>query len=157
MIGATDASGSPYFLAQGALLAAGLDLVRKTRRGGAAPILSLVSPGSFAGLVAGPLAALLSSATLHFLAPFRAEAFLRLLDEIGPARLVAPMAILPDLARSGLLEDGALLSCVVLSQPSETPFAALPEAACPVVEIACAGASLGISTHIHSGDAARVA
>ncbi len=156
MIGAADPSGAPVFLTQGVLLAAGLDLVRKTRRGGAAPILSLVSPGSFGGLIAGPLAALLSSATLHYLAPFRADAFLRLLDEIGPTRLVAPRAILPDLAQSGLLDNGALLSCAVLSQPND-PAAAIPEGACPIVEIAGSGASLRISPHVHSGEKTRVA
>jgi hypothetical protein len=156
MIGAADLSGAPVFLAQGALLAAGLDLVRKTRRGGAAPILSLVSPGSFGGLIAGPLAALLSSATLHFLAPFRADAFLRLLDEIGPARLVAPKAILPDLARSGLLVNGALLSCTALSQPNDS-VSAIPEGACPIVEIVASGASLRISPYVQSSDKARVA
>ncbi len=157
MIGAVDASGAPAFLAQGALLATGLDLARKTRQGGAAPIVSLVSPGSFGGLIAGPLAALLSSATLHFLAPFRADAFLRLLDEIGPVRLVAPRAILPDLAKSGLLDNGALLSCTALSQPNDAPLPTLAEGTCPVIEIAGAGASLRISSHVRVDDDARVA
>ena len=157
MIGAVGASGAPSFLTQGALLGHGLDLVRKTRRAGAAPIISLVSPGSFGGLIAGPLAALLSGAELHFLAPFKADVFLRLLDGIGPARLVAPMAILPDLARSGLLTNGSLLSCALLSSPCEAALAALPSDACPIIEITSDGAKLDIAMQSESFDTARVA
>ena len=65
--------------------------------------------------IAGPLAALLSGADLHFVAPFKADMFLQLLDDIGPVRLVAPAAIFAGSARSGLLNNGALLSCSVTS------------------------------------------
>lgn len=157
MIGALDASGAPAFLTQGALLGLGLDLVRKTRRGGAAPIVSLVSPGSFAGLIAGPLAALLSGADLHFVAPFKADMFLQLLDDIGPARLVAPTVIFADLARSGLLNNGALLSCSVISRLEKPTLAEVPLDACPIVEIAGDGGMLSIASPLHCSDAARVA
>jgi len=135
-VGAPAARGASAFLTEGALVAAALEFLRKTRRGGAAPIVSLVSLGSFGGLIAAPLAALLSGAPLHFLAPFRAQRFLSLLAELGPARLVAPAAILPDLERSGLLTNGALLSCSLVSQPGAEPLNAAPSNACPLIEIA---------------------
>ena len=157
MIGAVDTSGAVDFLSQGALLGYGLDVVRRTRRGNTAPIVSLVSPGSFGGLIAGPLAALLSGATLHFLSPFRAASFLRLLNEIGPARLVAPSAILPDLSQAGLLNNGALLSCTTLSTAETASRATISEGACPIIEFVCAGDAVRISTLAHSEETARVA
>jgi hypothetical protein len=145
-LGAVEAGGRPAFLEQSALLSLGLDLVRKTRAGGAAPIVSLVSPGSFGGLIAGPLAALLSGAELHFVAPFKAEVFVRLLGNAGPVRLVAPAAILADLKVSGLLESGALLSCTAIGELEETALAQTPEDSCLMVEISSRNGALAIST-----------
>jgi hypothetical protein len=146
MIGAIDEAGAPVFISQGALLGHGLDLVRKTRRGGSAPVVSLVAPASFGGLIAGPLAALLAGAPTCFLAPFRAADFLALLDEIGPARLVAPTAILPDLARAGLLDNGALVSVVALSRRGgEHVEAPRHPSTCPIVEIVGDGRAIHIA------------
>jgi len=142
MIGAIDEAGAPAFVSQGALLGHGLDLVRKTRRGGSPPVVSLVAPASFGGLIAGPLAALLAGAPTCFLAPFSAAEFLALLDEIGPARLVAPTAILPDLARAGLLDNGALVSVVALSRRGgEHAEAPRHPSTCPIIEIFSDGAA----------------
>lgn len=140
-IGTLDRVGELRFVEQGALLAHGLGLVAKARVSGAAPLVSLVSPGSIAGLIAGPLASLLSGAPLHFISPFDATAFLAHLDAIGPARLVAPRGILPDLDAAGLLTDGALLSCIAISRPGDedADFERRPST-CPIIEIASDGA-----------------
>lgn len=141
-IGALDGAGGVAFLSQSALLAHGLDLVREARIGAGAPIVSLVSPGTIGGLIAAPLTALLSGAPLHFLAPFDAAKFLSRLDAVGPARLVAPKSMFPDLESAGLLTSGALLSCIALSQRGVERAGALPHVAnCPIVEIVCDGAA----------------
>lgn len=140
-IGTLDRFGEPRFHEQGALLAHSLGLVAKARVSGAAPLVSLVSPGSAAGLIAGPLASLLSGAPLHFISPFDAGAFLAHLDAIGPARLVAPRSILPELDDAGLLTSGALSSCIAISRPGDEDTAFEPRAsACPIIEIASDGA-----------------
>ncbi len=156
-IGVADKQGATVFLSQSALQGHSLDLVRKTRRGGAAPIVSLVSPGSFGGLIAGPLAALLSGAELHFLAPFKAAVFLRLLDSIGPVRLVAPAAILPDLRRSGLLDNGAVLSCSAIGELGETKIAHALPVSCPIITISTKGAAVTISMASQTNLATSVA
>lgn len=139
-IGALSHAGELRFLEQGALLANGLGLVAKARVSGAAPLVSLVSPGSTAGLVAGPLASLLSGAPLHFIAPFDAAAFLAHLDMIGPARLVAPRSILPDLNAAGLLTNGALLSCIAIARADdEHAEVERRSETCPIIEIAADG------------------
>lgn len=139
-IGILDRSGEPRFIEQGALLAHGLGLVAKARVSGAAPLVSLVSPASVAGLVAGPLASLLSGAPLHFVSPFDASAFLAHLDAIGPARLVAPRRILPTLDDAGLLTNGALLSCIAIARPEDDAEFERRPSTCPIIDIASDGA-----------------
>ncbi|WP_162009801.1 AMP-binding protein [Methylocystis heyeri] len=157
-LGSIDRDGAAAFVKQSALLGHGFDLVRETRHGGgAAPIVSLASPGTFAGLVAGPLAALLSGAELHFMAPFGAGAFLSLLRRVGPVRLVAPAAALPDLAQSGLLQNGALLSCAVVGSLEEGMPVQAPEDSCPILAISDAGGALTISALFEAEPAERVA
>jgi acyl-CoA synthetase (AMP-forming)/AMP-acid ligase II len=143
MIGAVDFDGETRFLSQGALLGYSLDLVRKARHGGPTPIVMLSAPSNFGALVAGPLAALLSGAPLHFLAPFDGERFLVLLDTLGPVRLLAPRAVLPDLARAGLLTNGALASCIALSSANAVrdDFTPPPDA-CPLLDMIVDGATL---------------
>jgi hypothetical protein len=156
-LGSVERDGAATLVKQNALLGLGLDLVRRTRHGGAAPIVSLASPGTFGGLVAGPLAALLSGAELHFMAPFRASAFIDLLRRVGPVRLVAPAAALPDLAQSGLLQNGALLSCTVVGASEETALAQTPEDCCPILATSDVGGTLKISSLVEAEPAERVA
>ncbi len=153
-LGALGSRGFASVLGEDELLAAALELLRKDRASKDLPIVSLASPGSFGGLVAGPLAALLSGAPLHFLAPFRAARFLSLLDRLGPVRLVAPTRILPDLSRAGLLTSGALASLTILSEPDEDAPASSPPGACPVLAIS--GATVRVLTGAQSANA-RVA
>ena len=142
LIGALDQYGAPQFHEQAGLISASLGLIAKAHVSGSAPLLSLVSPGSIGGLVAGPLAALLSGATLHFLAPFDGAAFLAALDAIGPARLVAPRAAMADLDAAGLLTSGALRACVAVQRAGEEEPAFEPSHpySCPIVEIGGDGA-----------------
>jgi hypothetical protein len=133
-VGALDEMGRAEFVSQGALLGAALDLVRVTRASGQTPILSLCAPSSLGALVAGPLAALLGGAPLHFLAPFTAERFLAKLDALGPTRLVAPASVLADLGRAGLLTNGALACVAALGAGASLAQPAL-EASCPIVTL----------------------
>jgi len=135
LVGALDDVGAIDFASQGALLAAALDLVRMTRDAGEAPILSLAAPSSLCGLIAGPLAALLAGAPLHYLSPFTAERFLQTLDALGPTRLVVPDAVLPDLARAGLLTNGAIVSISTLCAGAAPALEIETANACPIVEL----------------------
>lgn len=142
-IGAVNDFGDVDFTPQSALLAAALDLVRLIRNDGDAPILSLCAPSSLAALVAGPLAALIVGAPLHYLAPFEAARFLATLDALGPARLVAPAVLLTDLARAGLLTSGGVRSVVALTHGG-APLETKP-AGCPIVEIGLRNGRVSVS------------
>lgn len=150
-IGALDELGGVDFVSQGALLGAALDLVRATRAAGDAPILSLCAPSSLGALVAGPLAALLAGAPLHFFAPFKAARFLETLDELGPTRLVAPAAVLADLGRAGLLTNGALVSVAVLCNGATAPAPQIAiDAVCPIVELRVTGRTVALHRAAHA-------
>jgi acyl-CoA synthetase (AMP-forming)/AMP-acid ligase II len=115
---------------QATLMAAGLDFVARAEIGRATPILSTLPPTSFAGLVAGPFAALLSGATLHLHGPFAADDFLKTRDHAGHAHLIVPAAIAPDLGGAAILEG--LASTVLVSRLSAgTGFTPPPPFACP--------------------------
>ncbi|MCC3245502.1 AMP-binding protein [Methylocystis sp. WRRC1] len=142
LVGALDDVGAIDFSSQGALLAGALDLVRLTRDAGDAPILSLAAPSSLGALIAGPLAALLAGAPLHYLSPFTAERFLETLDALGPTRLVIPAVVLPDLARAGLLTNGALVSVCALYPGAATAPGIDAADACPIVELRLDGGAV---------------
>ncbi len=133
-VGALGEGGRVDFSSQGALLGAALDLVRATRAAGDAPFLSLSAPSSLCALVAGPLAALLAGAPLHFLAPFTTARFLERLDALGPTRLVAPASLVADLGRAGLLVNGALAGVAALRTDADASPLIL-EAVCPIIEL----------------------
>jgi hypothetical protein len=156
LIGALDRFGAPRFFEQGALLGRSLSLVAEARVSGAAPLVSLCSPGTIGGLVSGPLASLLSGAPLHFVSPFDAAGFLAHLDAVGPARLVAPRAILADLEAAGLLTSGALLACVAIAQADETEGGGFeaPASRCPIIEITSDGAARAAAGRERSAHAA---
>lgn len=154
-VGALSPSGEISFAAQGALIGAAIDLVRATRMSRETPILSLCAPSSRAALVGGPLAALIGGAPLHSLAPFSAKKFVGMLDRLGAVRLVAPAAVLSDLARAGLLTNGALVGVVAIGDV----VAAIPEAACPVMSLREENGAVVLSPVSHAGPhiGARVA
>ena len=80
----------PVWHGQATLVAAAMTLIGRARIGAGTPILATIAPASFAGLVCGPLAMLLSGAALHCHGPFESTALLRQLDAAGPAQLLAP-------------------------------------------------------------------
>ncbi len=127
-VGALDERGEVHFVSQGTLVGAALDLVRATRQQEQGPILSLLAPNTPGALVAGPLAALISGAPLHFLAPFASGRFREMLAELGPVRLVAPASALTHLGRAGLLHNGAFVGVVAVTAEPVDPI----DAACPV-------------------------
>ena len=111
-----EGGAKPIVHRQQTLIAAALDLVARAKIGMRLPIVSTILPASFAGLVAGPAAALVSGASLHYNAPFDARAFLALVDAHAPAHLVAPAPIGPMLERAGLFEGGRLASVLFLER-----------------------------------------
>lgn len=125
----------PVMHEQATLMAAGLDFVARAEIGRATPILSTLPPTSFAGLAAGPFAALLSGATLHLHGPFAADDFLKTRERAGHAHLIVPAAIAPDLESAAILEG--LASTVLVSRLSaEAGFMPPPPfaAPCPLVD-----------------------
>ncbi|MGB9187343.1 MAG: hypothetical protein WCB34_05095, partial [Methylovirgula sp.] len=126
----------PMFHQQATLMAASLDFIARASIGRETPILSTLPPTSFAGLVAGPLAALLSGATLYLDGPFEAQAFLKRRDELGHAHLVIPAAVAAEFSRAGVFEG--LASAVLVSRLSATMPFMPPEplaTPCPVIDL----------------------
>jgi hypothetical protein len=146
-VGAIDDDGEVHFLSQSSLIAAALDLVRATRRQEQRPILSLLAPTSFGALVAGPLAALISGAPLHFLTPFVPARFRQTLEELGPVRLVAPVSALAHLRRAGLLDNGAFAGVVAVASGAPVDPVA---AGCPVVILREAGGAIYLDSPPHA-------
>jgi hypothetical protein len=109
-------SGEVLVHRQRTLVAAALDLVTRARIGMRLPIVATLAPSTFAGLVAGPVAALLAGAPLLLHGPFSAAGFSALLRSAGPVHLVAPLALLPALRTASLLGAEALASLVVVSR-----------------------------------------
>ncbi len=121
---------------QATLMAAGLDFVSRAKIGRETPILCTLPPVTFAGFVAGPLAALLSGATLHLDGPFEARAFLKRCDEAGHAHLVIPSAVAEDLAQAGVFEG--LASAVFVSRLAAENTFIPPEplaSPCPLIDL----------------------
>jgi non-ribosomal peptide synthetase component F len=101
---------------QQTLVAAALDLVTRARIGMRLTIVTTLAPVSFAGLVAGPVAALLAGAPLLLHGPFAAADFTALVAGAGPAHLVVPAAILPMLQGAGFLDAEMLASLILVSR-----------------------------------------
>ncbi|MDB5594735.1 MAG: AMP-dependent synthetase [Hyphomicrobiales bacterium] len=115
-----DPQGPPAYYNQRRLLAAALDVATQARIGTQQPILSTLSPMSFAGFVAGPLAALLAGTQLVLHAPFERAAFAAALGKLEPCHLLAPAALLPALARERVTASRHCAS-LVLSGTGEAP------------------------------------
>jgi hypothetical protein len=137
-VGTLNSQGEPLFHEQSALLAAALDLVGKAEIAASSHILSTLSPASFASLVSGPVASLLSGAPLALFGPFEAASFLALLDNLGPCHCVCPATILPDLQRAGLLRKNVLASTIAVRR-REAPLEF--EGDCPLIDVQALGES----------------
>src|SRR5947209_7879977 len=138
LVGTLTSDGEPLFHEQSALLAAALDIVGKAGIVAGSHILSTLSPASFAGLVTGPVASLLSGAPLTLFGPFEAVGFVAAIDSIRANHCVFPAAILPDLGRAGLLQDKVLATAVAVIRGD----AALElQGDCPLIEVHTLGES----------------
>ena len=128
--------GRPVVHVQSTLMAAGLDFVARASIGRETPIVSTLPPTSLAGLVAGPLAALLSGAALYLEGPFEAETFVKRLDAVDNAHLVIPLAVASDFMRAQLFKR--LASAVLVSRLSASDAFAPPDhlqSPCPIVDL----------------------
>jgi hypothetical protein len=103
----------PRLCGQQALVAAALELLSRAKIGMRDPILSTLAPVSFAGLAAGPYAALLAGCALHLHGPFDAAAFLATFETRAPTHLVAPVALAEALAADGPLGLNAISSLML--------------------------------------------
>jgi hypothetical protein len=112
---------------EGELIGAAGTIVRAARIAPGDAILTTLSCASAAGLVAGPLAALVAGARLNFHAPFDTRAFLAALDAAAPVHLVVPEAVAPSLEAAGLLNHGRIAS-LILSCASDPEAPAFDEA-----------------------------
>jgi hypothetical protein len=131
-IGTLNAQREPIFHEQSALLAAALDLIGKAEIAAGSHLLSTLAPASFASLIAGPVASLLSGAPLTLFGPFEAADFVTVLDRVGSNHCVVPAAILPDLARAGLLHEHVLTSVIAVGREE---LAVATEADCRLIEM----------------------
>jgi hypothetical protein len=115
-----DDDGAACFHSQRTLAAAALDFVTRAGVLARSPILSTLAPARFAGLITGPIAALLTGAPLVLHGPFNGAALIALVDSLGPSHLIAPGALLGPLSESGLL-DGPRLASVTLLERCVSP------------------------------------
>ena len=105
---------------QQTVVAAALDLVTRARIGMRLPIITTIAPVTFAGLAAGPVAALLAGAPLLLHGPFASAGFTALLERAGPAHLVVPAAMLPALQRANLLDAETLASLILVTRRDDS-------------------------------------
>lgn len=109
---------------QSEIFSAVLRLAGEARLNPSRPLISTLVPATFAGLVAGPYAALMSAASLTLHGPFEAAGFLRAYDSEPGAHLVIPAAIAPLLQEAGLTRGDA--SLILVSRFAAAEAFALP-------------------------------
>ena len=129
---------------QGTLVAAALDLVMRARIGMRLPIVTAMAPATFAGLCAGPIAALLAGAPLVLHGPFRSAEFSTLLQRWGPAHVVAPSALLAGLNSARLVGPQWLASLILVSRHPDLAAASVDasedgDEAVPIVDLYAIG------------------
>jgi acyl-CoA synthetase (AMP-forming)/AMP-acid ligase II len=151
-----DPQGPPAYFNQRRLLAAALDVATQARIGTQQPILSTLSPISFAGLVAGPLAALLAGTQLVLHAPFERAALVADLGKLAPCHLLAPAALLPALARERVAAPRHCASLILAGAgKAETEPGAMDESL-PVFGLSWSGGA-GYSFARHGAEAQPLA
>ncbi len=142
----------PVFHRQSTLIAAGLDFAARAKVGRETPMLCTLPPTSFAGLVAGPFAALLSGAVLHLHGPFDAHDFLKTRDRLAHPHLIVPAAVAGDLLRAGVLSD--LASAILVSRPSVQEAASMLErldAPCALIDLYAIGEYAAVAEQRRDG------
>ncbi len=116
------------FIAQNALVEQALEIVAAMQLSSNRPLVSTLSIASVAGLVAGPVAALLSGAPLFLFGPFDATGLTAAIDRAAPCALLAPAAVGKAMIDARLC---ASLDVMALSGPAPQRSAA----PCPVLAI----------------------
>jgi hypothetical protein len=106
---------------QRTLVAAALDFISRAQIGTRLPLVTTIFPSSFAGLVAGPVAALAAGAPLILHAPFEGRALIETLDALQPAHLIAPAMIADELKEAGLVDGAHLASLTLLTRFNRFP------------------------------------
>lgn len=142
---------TPVVHHQSTLIVAGLDVAARARIGRETPILCTLPPTSFAGLVAGPFAALLSGATLHLHGPFDARDFLEMRDRLASPHLVVPLAVAGELMHADALTG--LASAILVSRQTAEAVC-LPEAIeapCALIDLYAVGERAAIAEPRHAG------
>ncbi len=99
---------------QTTLAAAALDFLARAQIGAGLPLVAAAAPTRFAGLIAGPVASLLSGATLRLHAPFSADALVAAIRDCQPAHLILPAALGADMAQRARAERLRLASLVLV-------------------------------------------
>lgn len=126
---------------QATLMAAGLDLVTRAKIGRPTPVLTTLPPVTFAGLVAGPVAALLAGSPLRLHGPFTAAGFVDACADLRDPHVVLPAAAGAAIVRSGLTAGFAALIVCTRGEPAPV----LPGAACPLVDLYAAAESAAVA------------
>jgi acyl-CoA synthetase (AMP-forming)/AMP-acid ligase II len=126
---------------QRTLIAATLDAATRLHLSDDRTLLSTIAPASFAGLVAGPLLALLSGASLHLHGPFLSATLLEDLTTHGPAHLLVPRAVGTLLEEARLLSGRLVASLLLLHRATRADESAiaLSPAECPVFDLTAFG------------------
>lgn len=112
--------------AQRTLIASAIDAATRLRIGAGQAIVSTLPPASFAGLVAGPLLALITGANLHLHGPFQSQGLLDALRTQAPAHLLVPRALGPSLQDAGLLHGADLAALLLLHRATSLDESVLP-------------------------------
>lgn len=127
--------GAPVTHIQETLIAAGLDFIAKSKLSAGAPILSTIIPASFAGLVCGPIAGLLTGAPTLLHAPFDSRQLISRIQRDRPVQLIVPSAISRHIETSGFCDREHLAALVLLSRFEASP-ATLSAPAIPAMDAA---------------------
>jgi acyl-CoA synthetase (AMP-forming)/AMP-acid ligase II len=141
-------TGTPVFHRQSTLFTAALDFVSRGRIGTDLPIVSMLPPSSFAGLVAGPVASLVAGAPLALHGAFEGRDFVGTLDALGPVHLVVPVVVANDVVAAKLAEREHLASLILVSRRAvgSSAAATLPRCAAsvPLFDLYAVGESAAI-------------
>lgn len=135
-----DAHGNPVRHLQQTLITAGFDFLSQTRIGAGLTLLSTIPPSSFAGLVCGPVAGLLTGATTVLHAPFDSKKLIARIEADKPVQLVVPAGLAPHLEKSSLAAREHLANLVLLTRINQAPRTleniSLPRISLPGIDIA---------------------
>jgi hypothetical protein len=126
---------------QRTLVASTLDAVSRLRIGAGQTLITTIAPSSFAGLVSGPLMALLSGATLTLHGPFSAAGLMEEIAAAGVPHLIIPRVLGGAVSDARLPQAGRLASLSLLHRAQRVDESSLPLEHCnvPVFDLTAFG------------------